>query len=34
VLHLWLMVAQRILAGGSLALYQAAIVLGERRARA
>lgn len=33
VLHLWLMVAQRILAGGSLALYQAAVVLGERRAR-
>jgi len=34
VLHLWLMVAQRILAGGSLALYQAIVELGERRARA
>ena len=34
VLHLWLMVVQRILAGGSLALYQAIVELGERRARA
>ena len=34
VLHLWLMVAQRILAGGSLALYQAIVELGERNARA
>ena len=28
VLHLWLMVTQRILAGGSLALYQAIVELG------
>jgi biopolymer transport protein ExbB/TolQ len=34
VLHIWLMVAQRVLAGGSLALYQAIVELGERRARA
>ena len=33
LLHLWLMMAQRILAGGSLALYQAVVELGERRAR-
>jgi MotA/TolQ/ExbB proton channel family len=34
LLHIWLMVAQRILAAGSLALYQAIVELGERRARA
>ncbi len=34
VLHVWLMVTQRILAGGSLALYQAIVELGERHARA
>ncbi len=34
VLNLWLMVGQRILAGGSLALYAAIVELGERHARA
>jgi len=33
VLHVWLMVAQRILAGGSLALFQSIVELGERHAR-
>jgi hypothetical protein len=33
VLNLWLMVGQRILAGGSLALYAAIVELGERHAR-
>lgn len=33
VLHLWLMGAQHILAGGSLALYRAIIEVGERRDR-
>ena len=33
VLHLWLMAAQRILAGGSLVLYQVIVELGERHAR-
>jgi len=34
VLHLWLMVTQRILAAGALSLYQAIIERGERDARA
>lgn len=34
VLHLWLMLTQRILAGGALALYQAIVERGERDARA
>ena len=33
VLHLWLMITQRILAGSALALYQAIIERGERDAR-
>ena len=34
VLHLWLMVTQRILVGGSMALFQSIVELGERHARA
>jgi len=34
VLHLWLMMTQRILAAGALALYQATVEQGERDARA
>ncbi|HSH08402.1 MAG TPA: MotA/TolQ/ExbB proton channel family protein [Burkholderiales bacterium] len=34
VLHLWLMLTQRILAGGALALYQVTVEQGERDARA
>ncbi|MDX1374617.1 MAG: MotA/TolQ/ExbB proton channel family protein [Burkholderiales bacterium] len=34
VLHLWLMMTQRILASGALALYQATVEQGERGARA
>jgi len=34
VLHLWLMLAQRILAASALALYQASVEHGERDARA
>jgi hypothetical protein len=34
VLHLWLMITQRILAGSALALYQAIVERGERDARA
>lgn len=34
VLHLWLMLAQRILAASALALYQASLERGERDARA
>jgi hypothetical protein len=34
VLHLWLIMTQRILAGAALALYQAIVERGERDARA